>query len=343
MEPIILLANDFHIDKDNVLDFEENWNEMLEVCYDNDIHHILIGGDIFTNRNAQTLAPMLMVQKCLRRAGANRIRVSIAPGNHDKTNQDVTESWCDLYSDIPCVEVISTYKIYDLGECFLAMFAYYPEQGETLKSYMEGCRQVLTAEFLSSETNCIAYVHAGIHGALGDFDVPSEAPQELFDGFKAVLCGHYHNQTHIKDTDIYYIGSSRAHNFGEDEEKGYTLIYPNGKWEFVKNEANTRYVTEELTLKELTDWQRTYGDDYKVRLKITCTAAEAETVDRQDLLDRGANKIEFVTEKIQAVAAEASDIEDKFNNADLQQEYQVFCKDKEIDSKMGIEYLQKTK
>lgn len=44
----------------------------------------------------------------------------------------------------------------------------------------------------------------------------------------------------IKGTVIEYIGSSRQHNFGEDEDKGYTLLYSDGSYEFIKNHVNIR-------------------------------------------------------------------------------------------------------
>ena len=194
-----------------------------------------------------------------------------------------------------------------------------------------------------SYSDVVVYLHSGVHGALGDFDVPNEIPQELLTKYFRVLCAHYHNRTTIKGTNIEYIGSSRAHNFGEDDQKGYTLFYPNGETLFIQNQVNTRYVTDDVDIEELKGWKKSYSDQYKVRLRIHCKSSEVETIDRDELLGRGADKIEFVTEKIQSVKVEQSKIEEAFDNKSLQIEYKAFSKSKGIDSRFGINYLTNNK
>lgn len=341
MKPIALLMNDLHIAKDNVLEFEKNWNEALSVCEEYGIKQIFIGGDVFTTRNVQYLAPVMSVMRCLERTTTKGIETTIAFGNHDCPVYGGKDSWCDALSYVDGVTVINDFKVINLGDKLLAMIAYFPEE-----TMMEAKLQELDkylAKFDYGYSDIILYIHSGVHGALGDFDVPSEMPQEPLLKYHRVLCGHYHNRTTIADTNIEYIGSSRAHNFGEDEDKGYTLLYPNGETLFVKNEVNARYVTEDIELKDLSDWKNAYDERYKVRLRIHCQAAEADTVDKTELLERGANKIEFVTEKLQAIEAGQSEMDEKFDNKNLQFEYQSFCKEKDINSRFGLEYLTKIK
>ena len=333
--------NDLHIAKDNVLEFEKNWNEALEVCEEYGIKQIFIGGDVFTTRNVQHLTPVMTVMRCLERTTAKGIKTTIAFGNHDCPVYGEQNSWCDVLGYVKGVTVVSDFKVIDLGDKALAMIAYFPEE-----TMMEDKLNELD-EYLASEnwaySDIILYIHSGVHGALGDFDVPNEMPQEPLLKYSKVLCAHYHNRTIISDTNIEYIGGSRAHTFGEDEDKGYTLLYADGTTSFVKDEVNTRYVTEDITIKSLSDWKNTYDERYKVRLRIHCKAAEADTVDKDDLLARGANKIEFVTEKLQAIESSQSEMDERFDNKNLQIEYKSFCKEKDIDSRLGIDYLNKAK
>lgn len=62
-EAIALLINDIHVSKDNISDFNQNWDEMLAICKREDIADIVIGGDMFTSRASQTLATLLAVKK----------------------------------------------------------------------------------------------------------------------------------------------------------------------------------------------------------------------------------------------------------------------------------------
>lgn len=335
-KPFALLINDLHINRDNIDEFGKNWSECLDVCYANEVDKMLVGGDVFTNRNAQSLAPMLMVQKCFHEAVDCGISLYIAEGNHDKPNYEERGGWLRLYSDIKGVYVCDTFQTFEMEDCTLIMSSYFPEETMMVR-WLKSLEESAT-----NPAKTILYLHAGVHGALGNFDIPNEIPTELLKPYKRVLCGHYHNRCKIKGTNIEYIGSSRAHTFGEDEEKGYTLLYDDGSTKFVKNEVNVRYVTEDIDYTTWQDWKRTFDERYKIRLRIKCTAAEADTVDRDKLVEAGANKIEFVTEKLAAITAEQAQ-DEKFDTKNIQKEYKAFCKEKDVDSTLGIEYLNKIK
>lgn len=332
-----LLANDLHANRDNLTEFEKNWNEMLDVCAEQHIDEIHIGGDLFDSPTVQYLPVMQMVLKCMDKAKQNGITLYISPGNHDLSDRKLTDSWIDCFKESCHVVKQPTLFELDNGLC-MAQFPYYLEDSimpDVLKRFEEKLDNVDV-----HKSNVFLYLHAGVHGALGDFDVPNELPQKLLKDYRAVLCAHYHNRVHIKGTSIYYIGASRAHNFGEDENKGYTIIdSEESSFTFVKNEVNTRYVTERLDVSDVKNWKNTYDDRYKIRLIIHCQSDKVDTVDKQALFDKGVNKIEFDTEKIQAIRAEQSGIEEKFDSKDLQQEYKSFCKEKEFDNKMGLKYL----
>lgn len=332
---VVLLANDFHAAKDNMKEFEKNWEEMLSVCKRYGVDHVFIAGDLFDSPTAQSRIVMVGVKRCLQKAVASHITIDVAPGNHDIENRNVTDSWLDVFDNV--VNVHKSPQLFKMGELWLAMFPYYLEDTIFPKQLKEFEDEIKSQHI--ERRDIVLYLHAGVHGALGDFDVPNELSQEILAPYHKVLCAHYHNRTHIKNTNVWYIGSSRQHSFGEDEEKGYTLLHSDGMTEFVKNEVNARYVTEDLSLHNLKKWKNNYDERYKVRLVVHCKDSEVDTVDKQVLLEHGANKICFDTEKIQAIKAEQSGINDKFDARDLQQEYKSFCDEKDLDDKMGIKYL----
>lgn len=336
MKPVLLM-NDLHISKDNIEEFKKNWNEALTVASKYNAQYIFIGGDIFTTRAVQGLAPMKVVKECLEKAVSTGFIIHIVNGNHDIDVYDDASGWMDLYSSIKSVYIHDQPYLFELEGVWLAMFPYYPEDTVMPKVLTEFDKQ-LDKRGIKPE-DVVMYLHAGIHGALGEFDIPNELPQDILEKYNKVLVGHYHNRTHIKGTRIYYIGASRAHNFGEDEKKGYTILYPDGETAFIQNEVNTRYVTDNIKYSELKEWESEYDERYKVRLRIHCKSSEVDTVDKESLRDNGANKIDFDTEKIQSIEAEQSNMEEKFDTKDLKQEYKVFCGEKDIDSKIGIDYL----
>ncbi len=337
-EAVVLLINDLHITSDNIIEFNKNWKEALEVCAEHKIKDIVIGGDVFTARASQTLSVLLAVKDALVLATSKNLNVTIAAGNHDKPQAKAVLSYCHLYDTIDGVCVVDTYKRVNFNsDIQLCVISYFPEN--------DGFKGILDKAIDEVEStrygldNTILYIHEGVHGALGDFDIDGECSQEWFEGFRAVLCGHYHNRVKIKGTNIEYIGSSRQYNFGEDEKKGYTILYSDGSYEFVQNEVNTRYRTIEADYDD--DLQLDDDQRYKTRLKLNCTDAQAKTVDKEKLLAMGFNKIELKTEKVKAVEVKETDLDQRFDKLGIKKEYKKFCNTKEIEPDLGLKYLDK--
>lgn len=341
--PIALLVNDLHVDKNNIAEFEKNWNEALSVCQQKRVEDLVVGGDIFTTRSSQPLSVLLSVQHCLEKARSKGIYVTIAPGNHDLVDQEMTESYCHLYKHIDGVEVIDTYGSLDYAEISIGVIAYFPETGSFMNK-LEELKEMFKHDEVKLK-NVILYLHEGIHGGVGNMDIPGELPNNIFGEFKEVLVGHYHNYNHIDGTNVTYIGSSRQHNFGEDDYKGYTLVYEDGSWEHIPNNVNMKYCTVDIDYDKLDEIEDYFAYDdrgtFYARLRINVPSAKVDTVDRQKLLDMGFSKVELKTEKVSVLNAESTAINEKYDKAGIKKEYIRFCGDKCIDSQLGIDYLNK--
>ena len=121
-------------------------------------------------------------------------------------------------------------------------------------------------------------------------------PAHIFEPFDRVFAGHYHNRTKVAGTRIEYIGSSRQFNFGENEEKGYTILCADGSAEFVRNRVNQRYRTLDVTAAEvdipLFDRIDELRDEGRCRIRVRVAASATDTVDKRRLLEAGAGKVE---------------------------------------------------
>lgn len=344
-QPYALLINDIHASKDNISEFNKNWEEAILVCIRHNISKIIIGGDLWLSRSAQTLSTMLAVRNALKKATAHDLRVIIAEGNHDLVDQESFEGYSHIFSEYPGVEVIDDFTIYEMLDgdepADLFVMSYFPEDGSFTERYNNMAKEVI------ANRKSILYIHQGIRGGLATAS-DHELPANLFEQFDSVLVGHYHNRKAIAGTNIEYIGSSRQHNFGEDEEKGYTILYVDGTYEFVKNEANIRYKVIDVDIDDvdeafLQELQRIKEDvRYKVKVRITCQSRQAASVDKQKLAECGAAKIELVTEQTQLCITEGQDLSKKYDKSGIKQEYANFCSDKAIsDIELGLTYLDK--
>lgn len=342
--PCALLMNDPHASKDNITEFLKNWNEALEICKDNDIQYLVVGGDMWLSRSAQTLSTLMAVRKTILLATkVYGVYVIIAEGNHCKVDQEAIEGYSHVFSDYESVEVVDNYTEIDLTDkVSLWVMSYFPENGsftQRLQDLQEDC-------CLNRAKKNILYIHEGIRGGLA---TPSddELPANLFSAFDATLVGHYHNRKQIPGTNIEYIGASRQHNFGEDEEKGYTILYSDGSTKFVKNEVNMRYKVIEVDFADM-------GEDflamlseiksdsrYKVKVRVKCDPTQSASVNKQKLAEHGANKIELVTEQTVVMHTDHKSITQKFDKSGIKEEYTNFCSQKSIDNQLGLLYLEK--
>ncbi len=341
--PCALLVNDIHVSKDNISEFQKNWGEVLEICKSQDIKEIIVGGDLLQSRSSyQTLDVLLAVRQAIIKATNAGLTLTIAEGNHDLVDQEAILGYCHVFSEYPNVYVVDDYTAMEFGDdVMLYTMSYAPENG----SFTNRLQDILDNDFDADKYN-ILYIHEGVRGGLA---MPSddELPTKIFKDFDAVLVGHYHNRCKIKGTNIEYIGASRQHNFGEDEEKGYTILYTDGSYEFVKNKANIRYKVIDLSLQDvdgnLIDKLNDIKADgkYKVKARINCSETDVQNVDKQKLLEAGAAKVEIVTEKTVAKSIEAHSLDRKFDKTGIKKEYESFCSVKVIDSSMGLQYLDK--
>ena len=343
--PCLLLLNDIHISKDNIPAFKANWQEAIDICRKMDVKEIAIGGDLFFSRAAQTLDVLLAVHDALLTAAEHGIHVTIAEGNHDKVNQENERGYCHVFDQHSNVLVCDEYVSLPLGDdCrfVLHMMGYFPEDGSF-------CTRLdrLKEEALDPKRLNFLYIHEGINGALAQPN-DKELPAKIFEDFDKVFVGHYHNRTIIDKTRIEYIGSSRQHNFGEDEEKGYTVIYTDGSHEFIKNQANTRYrvidVAAERASLHLMDELREIDADgrYKVKVRVHAPQAAMKSVDKAALLDAGATKVELIADDEEMLEVAASSLFEKFDSHRIRETYEEFCREKQIDDvAIGLEYLSK--
>lgn len=343
--PCLLLLNDIHISKDNIPAFKANWQEAIDICRKMDVKEIAIGGDLFFSRAAQTLDVLLAVHDALLTAAEHGIHVTIAEGNHDKVNQENERGYCHVFDQHSNVLVCDEYVSLPLGDdCrfVLHMMGYFPEDGSF-------CTRLdrLKEKALDPKRLNFLYIHEGINGALAQPN-DKELPAKIFEEFDKVFVGHYHNRTIIDKTRIEYIGSSRQHNFGEDEEKGYTVIYTDGSHEFIKNQANTRYrvidVAAERAGLNLMDELREIDADgrYKVKVRVHAPQAAMKSVDKAALLDAGATKVELIADDEEMLEVAASSLFEKFDSHRIRETYEEFCREKQIDDvAIGLEYLSK--
>lgn len=340
--PCVLLMNDMHVSKDNIAEFNTNWKEALSICSQMGIGEIALGGDLFQSRSSQTLNVLLAVHDALLAAADHGINIYLANGNHDLICQESIRGYCHVFDQHDNVMVVDDYLTLPTNNeraYALHMIAYFPENG----SFTEILNQLI-ADGLDDKRRNYLYIHEGINGALSQ-PAENELPANIFGDFDRVFVGHYHNRCTVGNH-IEYIGSSRQHNFGEDEQKGYTILYSDGSTKFIQNKANIRYkvidvAQVDVNLTDLLDEIKADGR-YRTKVRVHTTSAKASTIYKEKLLSAGASKIEIITEDTEMTDVASSSLFEKFDSRKIQENYKEFCREKEIGNvELGLNYLSK--
>lgn len=342
-KPVILMMNDLHIGKETIQDFRLNFEEAIQTCIKYDIKHLCIGGDMFQSRASQTLSVLLTVKELLNECTNNHgIQVTIIEGNHDKVDQEKNEGYCHLFDSIPGVCVADDYLTLmsedDQWNFVLHMIGYYPENG----TFRDKLKNLIRTDLDPIKKNYL-YIHEGINGALAQ-ESDKELPSNIFKDFDRVFVAHYHNRMKLSETNIEYIGSSRQHNFGEDEEKGYTVIFSDGSTQFIKNAVNVRFKNIEVPFDKLgvmliDEIDELKHQGYKIKVKIHCTNEQVSSVNKQEIIAAGASKVEIMQEEVEETGVQQS-VFIKFDKSGIKTAYSEFCESKNIDDvETGIRYL----
>lgn len=333
---VTLLINDIHASRNNLSEFVLNWNEALEICREENIPEMVIGGDLWQARSSQQLSVLMTVREAVLRATEEYgLRLIIAEGNHCKVDQESTYGYSHIFQNYRNVRVVDDFIRVSHEGFDLWVMSYFPENG----SFPDKLKAV--EESMDKDRRNVLYIHQGIAGAL---PVPAseDLPAALFDRFDKVLVGHYHNRKRIKDTDIYYIGASRQHNFGEDSDKGYTILYSDGSHEFVRNSVNTTFETVSIDAGSLDTLRPVDGDGGKRQVRLIVECDREEPVNRQALMDMGYSKVEVRVSAAKEDDSAEAGFDSRFDKEGIISEYRKYCGSKGYDGvELGVSYLQK--
>ena len=341
--PYALLIADTHCGKETTEAFVRNWQEAISICREKNIHRVFFAGDLVLSRAAQTLDILLAIHDVLAHCKDAGIEVVMINGNHCKVNQEAIRGYCHVFDSFSNVRVVDTFFEIPVADgVYVGLIPYFPEQG----SFIEKLQQLEAHSFGHTAKCRILILHEGIRGGLGE-PTENELPARIFSKWDRVLVGHYHNRNRIAPN-IEYIGSSRQHNFGEDEEKGYTIIYTDGTHEFVKNKVNIRYKVLDVPVERaglhLMDELREIdaGGRYKVKVRVHAPQTAMKSVDKAALLEAGATKVELIADDEELPDATSSSLFEKFDSRRIRETYEEFCALKQIeDVAVGLEYLSK--
>lgn len=280
--PIAVLITDTHLDEDNFDLVKSAHKQAIAIAKKYKLKSVYHLGDHFESRTSQSLAILLGMSKIIDLYEESGIVLYSIAGNHDKTDQSVSESYIDIYKS-------DWFKNVDgqiiKGENVEFHFLSYYEEGK----YQEKLAELQNKS--KGKIPAVLLTHYGIDGVLNNDDraVESNVKANSFKFYKRVFIGHYHNASNPTKT-IHYIGSTDPRNFGEDDKKGATVIYSDltFKQERFKFKSYKKIVIEDFDFDSVDELIKAHSDeDSHIKLEFVGARDKLIKVDKKKLNDAG--------------------------------------------------------
>jgi len=326
-EAIAIISTDWHIKLSNREEVKDLIRQQIQLGKEIGVADHICLGDVFESRQAQPLQTLLTFNEITKMFAKSDSFLTVIPGNHDKSNYDSYNSFLDPFAK-NCT-VISGYKKLKSKGVDLHFIPFFNDD-------------IWLKEFEKIEDKSgILLSHRAFDGSVNNdgSEVSGSISPKTVKGFDKVLLGHYHNSQQIGDN-IYHLPSIQANNFGEDNNKGFTILYDDGSYELVKSDFK-KFVTIKVNLNDVSKRElnmllkKKYSEsDSNIRFKFTGAADKIKSISKGEFESLGI-KVETSEED-----AEYREIEVKRLNADnILEEFKEWCNEADKDFEIGVKYL----
>lgn len=332
--PITIISNDQHIKDDNVEEKKKLFRQQCELAKSLNIDNISLLGDLFDSRKHQSLRVLNGISDIFNMIEDYGLICHIIPGNHDKTNYQSDESFLDSFRFHPNVKLYRDVTIVSIDGLNLYFVPFWEDS-------------ILVDKLSNIEDNSIILSHFGTNGSINNDGTKHNTviTIESLKRFKKVLLGHFHDQMQV-GSNIYHLPSIQQNNFGENSDKGFTVLYSDGSHELVKSKfkeyVKVKIDVDKVSKKELNDLVTEYSNQTKdsyVRFILEGTEDKIKSINK-DVLQSSGIDIKTVNKEIENVTVDFDEIEiKKYIKEDLLDEFQMFCEEYDKDYEKGLEYI----
>lgn len=330
--PLAIWITDTHLSENTIAINQKIYSQVLQLCIDYQIPAVIHGGDIFDSRKAQTEQVLTTFTKILSSFSEHGVKLFAIAGNHDKSSLIADDSFLNPFSGWDCFHLYRGYDYVDHTEKGIR-FHFIPYFDEQLAygQYLDQAIKNIRFDFKN-----ILFTHVAVSGVVNNdgSKINNDINASLFKHFFFVLVGHYHNRQ-LLSNNILYTGSTHQANFGEDEQKGCTVIYDDGSIDFIQLDF-PKYITIEGKKGEAfvpSSSVMADGDHYRVKLKYKPTQDEVQKMQSIGI------KVMIDYEK--QLINHTQDVKTQFSGQDISVYFDQWCQEKQIEDRdFGVKQLQ---
>ena len=334
MQPISIIFNDAHLKTGNEADVIHSVKHMLKYAKENKITNLIFAGDLFDSRSFQRQSVLQAFDEILDLINKAGCTLYIFPGNHDKTVYASYDSFLDVYRHYPGVIFNRELSVIDIEGIKSTLLPFFSDD-------------MLIPMIEEAEGTDVLISHFEMAGSthLGKVSSKSTINKKLLSKFTKTYLGHYHNHHEITK-DIIHLPSLRQSNFGEDDNKGFAILYKDLSYKLVNGDFKRfKKVTIDInksTAKDIKELITTYENSSDtIRFEFIGDESKLKALDKSQFNGSGIDvkikfnvKYDYTDDQLTLPTVIESYGEDQVRDA-----FKVFCNDKGYEYQTGIVLL----
>lgn len=346
-KPIALVLTDTHLHEGNIELVTDIWNQAILKCKELKITQIFFAGDFFTSRKGQSLAVDNAGRNIINNVVKSKINLFAIAGNHDKVDLNSKNSYLDEYANRDFVKIYTEYNSLQLSDKLIIHWIPYFKEHDLYPEQLDlAVKNTIRLKKDFEKAYHLLITHVAVSGVRNNdgSQIENHLTGTQFSHFDEVWVGHYHNKSFV-EPNVHYIGSAYQSNYGEDVEKGFTVLNDDGSSYFIQSKFK-QYIKLKLDItdeKAIKAAEKQYkNSDDNIRFVFEGEEAELKNVNKEKFASLG---IEVTFNKDSAVPLDNEGLVEKatsvsFDRQGIDKAFETFCEMKHIeDNSIGLKYL----
>lgn len=338
-KPILVISTDWHLQQKNIEDIKNLIIEKCQLANKLEVQSLVCLGDIFESRVSQREDVLNSFKEILDIIHSFNLKLIIIPGNHDKTNYNSVESFLLPYENHPAINLVNEYSVIHISGIDFHLIPFFSDS--IWLKYFDTLN-------ISSNQDVI-FTHIAVIGSVNNdgthVSSSSSISPKLFESFDKVFSGHYHDQQKI-GKNFYHLPSIRQNNFGENSDKGFTVLYDDLSHELVKSTfkefVKVKIDIDTISEDELNGFKRKYkNSNSNIRFEFIGSEDKLKSLKKDDFTSIGIDiktSSKEIFNDIQYI--ETAEIVEH-NRDTITLAFKDFCEKENYSYEQGLKYLQK--
>lgn len=335
-KPIAIISTDKHLKDSNAIELLGLAEQEISLAKELGVKTIIWLGDIFDSRIGQRQELLTCLSEMIGMYHEAGLNILCIPGNHDKTDYTLDDSFLSSYKYHPGFTLFEEPKVIEFEGVEMHFVPFYEQD-----VWVQKFKWLPKPE----SKNSILFSHTAISGSINNDGraVESKIGAKMFGGYGKVFLGHYHNaQQPAKN--VFHLPSTRQNNFGEDEDKGFTVLNDDLSFRLVRSEF-TPYRTIKLNTLTLTSEDVVNAakgintDDQHLRVTLVGDQQSVKAVNKKLFTDRGAVvEVKYLDVEVDEEVEETRVVKE-LTGTDISEKFREFCDEKGYNYTEGYELL----